>query len=155
MSHRPPRILVVDDDPGMRKLMRTALYNGLREIHEAANGSDALRLANEVEPDILLLDIGLPGELDGLALCEALVADGMHRRLQVVIVSGSDAPQHLARAESLDVRVFLRKPFSPIKLAALVSQMESGIKRMLVIPPTSSKKELIGFDDLFDWSRAV
>ena len=155
MYHPPTKILIVDDEPNLRKLMRTALYNGLRQIHEAANGSDALRLANEVNPDILLLDIGLPGALDGLALCEALVADGMHRRLQVVIVSGSDAPQDLARAESLDVRVFLRKPFSPIKLAALVAQMESGINRMLVIPPANSKKELIGFDDLFDWSRAV
>lgn len=155
MNHRPTRILVVDDEPSMRKLMRTALYNGLRQIHEAANGSDALRLANDIRPDILLLDIGLPGAVDGLLLCETLLADSAHRRLQVVVVSGSDAPHDIARAESLDVRIFLRKPFSPIKLAALVSQMESGIKRMLVIPPASSKKEVIGFDDLLDWSRAV
>jgi CheY-like chemotaxis protein len=155
MSHRPPKILIVDDDPNMRKLIRTALYNGLRQIHEAANGSDALRLANEIEPDILLLDIGLPGAVDGLSLCETLLADSAHRRLQVIIVSGSDAPHDIARAEGLDVRVFLRKPFSPIKLATLVSQMESGIKRMLVIPPASNRKEAIGFDDRFDWSPAV
>ena len=65
MNHRPTRILVVDDEPSMRKLMRTALYNGLRQIHEAANGSDALRLANEVNPDILLLDIGLTARSTG------------------------------------------------------------------------------------------
>ena len=147
MNRMPTKILIVDDEPSLRKLMHTALYNGLREIHEAGDGDEALRLAREIEPDILVLDIGLPGTVDGLSLCETLLADSAHRKLQIIVVSGSASPQHLAKAEALNVRVFVKKPFSPVKLAALVTQMESGIHRMLVIPPAGNKDSGPGFNN--------
>ena len=71
MTHKTS-ILIVDDDNDLRKLLRLALDNGRRVLHEADTALGGLQLARQLSPDILLLDIGLPGNFDGFVLYQAM-----------------------------------------------------------------------------------
>jgi CheY-like chemotaxis protein len=119
------KILVVEDDSDFRKLIRLSINNGVRQILEAKTALDALYAAKEFLPDILFLDIGLAGHFDGFSLCEALAKDQCHRNLKVVVVSGSSAPEDIARAERLGAVTYIVKPVSPSTLKSLVEQLES------------------------------
>jgi DNA-binding response OmpR family regulator len=68
------KILIVDDDSDLRNFVRLSIDNGKRDIVEAETALDGLHAANDSPPDILLLDIGLPGHFNGFSLCEALSA---------------------------------------------------------------------------------
>ena len=82
-----PLILIVDDEPTQRFLLREILSNqaGLT-ILEAEDGIQALQLARELVPDLILLDIMMPGK-DGLKVCEQLKSDPRLRSIPIVIVS--------------------------------------------------------------------
>ncbi|MDK9713050.1 MAG: response regulator [Sulfuritalea sp.] len=132
MSHKT-RILIVDDDPDMRKLLRLALDHARREIHEADTALGGLQLARDTMPDIVLLDIGLPGRFDGFTLCEALVREPAFRDVKVVIISGHNASEDLDRAGRLGVEAYVVKPLSPGTLVELVEQLEIPSHEMRVV----------------------
>ena len=69
------RILIVEDQAEIRELIRLTLEIGDWDVHEATDGSSALELAQRLRPDIVLLDVMMPGALDGVAVCERLRAD--------------------------------------------------------------------------------
>ncbi|MDT7835724.1 response regulator transcription factor [Aquabacterium sp. OR-4] len=120
------RILVVDDQQDIRELVRMTLETGGHEVHEAANGSAALRLAGQLAPDLVLLDVMMPGSLDGLDVCRCLKqpgGDGAPPRMKVVMLSACHATsdQHAGLAAGADG--YLAKPFSPRALLALVSSL--------------------------------
>ena len=69
-----PRILVADDDDGLRQLLRLILAREGFEVFEAANGEQALALAVDVNPAVILLDVMMPG-LDGYDVCRRLKSD--------------------------------------------------------------------------------
>ena len=137
MSHKT-RILIVDDDPDMRKLLRLTLDNARREIHEADTALGGLQLARDTLPDIVLLDIGLPGHFDGFSLCEALAREPALRDVKVVIISGHNASEDLDRAGRLGVDAYLVKPLSPGTLVELVEQLETPPHGMRVVGPADS-----------------
>lgn len=131
---RKTTILIVDDDADLRKLLRTSLDNGRRVIHEAETGPDGLRIARETMPDILLLDIGLPGQFDGFSLCEAMddVPEIWH--MKTVVISGHDAAEDFGHAKRFGVDAYLVKPFSPRTLVSLIESLEVAPREMLVVP---------------------
>lgn len=137
MSHKT-RILIVDDDPDMRKLLRLALDHARREIHEADTALGGLQLARDTLPDIVLLDIGLPGHFDGFTLCEALAREPSFRDVKVVIISGHNASEDLDRAGRLGVDAYIVKPLSPGTLVELVEQLETPLHGMRVVGPADS-----------------
>ena len=144
-------VLIVEDDQYTRKLIRLILDDGTRKIHEASNAEEALLIAAEIQPDILLVDIGLPGSSGGLSLCEKLVTDVKHRKLQVIVITGSDSPEHIARAKDLGLSCYINKPFLPSKLASLVLRLESTFNGLLVIPrDEDSNTTTVGYDDLLN-----
>ena len=69
------KILIVEDQPDIRKLIRMTLEFEDHEIHEATDGAFGLRMASAVGPDLMLLDVMMPGELDGLQACQRIKAD--------------------------------------------------------------------------------
>ena len=81
------RVLIVEDQADIRKLIRMTLEFEPYEIHEAADGTEGLRLADEVAPDLILLDVMMPGELDGLQVCARVRANPALRDTRVVLLT--------------------------------------------------------------------
>jgi DNA-binding response OmpR family regulator len=69
------KLLIVDDQEDLRKMLRLALGYGKYSLLEASDGEAALALARAEKPDVVLLDVMMPGKLDGIAVCRAIKAD--------------------------------------------------------------------------------
>ncbi len=126
-------VLIVDDDSDLRKLLRFALASSRRVIHEAATAEEGLRLALHIVPDVLLLDIGLPG-LDGFTICRAIDDKPSLWLMKTVIISGHDAAEDISQAERFGINAYLIKPFSPRTVVELVERLEPKRYEMLVVP---------------------
>ena len=125
-------VLIVEDDSDLRQLLRTSLASNRRVIHEAATAEEGLRLALDTLPDVLLLDIGLPG-LDGFSLCRAMDDEPTLSNMKTVIITGHDAAEDISQAERFGIDVYLVKPFSPQTVAELVERIEPQRHKMKVI----------------------
>lgn len=112
------KVLVVDDQPEIRRLLSVALA-GL-QVLQAADGLAALELARAELPRVVLLDVMLPGSMDGLAVLRALRADPCTRHLAVCMLTarGQASDEQLARGLGADG--YVRKPFSPRAVRAWV-----------------------------------
>jgi DNA-binding response OmpR family regulator len=125
-------VLIVDDDSDLRKLLRMSLENSHRVVHEAATAEEGLRLALDTVPDVLLLDIGLPG-LDGFAFCRAMDEEPPLWNMKTVIITGNDAAEDISQAERFGIDAYLIKPFSPRTVVELVERLEPQPHKMMVI----------------------
>ncbi len=141
---RKTSILIVDDDNDLRKLLRLALDNGKRVIHEADTALGGLQLARKLAPDILLLDIGLPGNFDGFVLYQAMSREPALWHVRTVIISGHGALEDLTQAERLGVDAYVIKPFSPAKLVEVVVRLENLPREMLVIDADPAAEDKVG-----------
>jgi ribonuclease P protein subunit RPR2 len=117
-------VLVVDDDERLRMLLRTTLEVIDIEIDEAGDVASARLQVAMHRPDVVVLDVGLPGP-SGLTLCEELKRDPRTRHIGVVVLTGAGEGQEAARAAGADA--YLRKPFSPLDLLALVERLVGGL----------------------------
>lgn len=118
-------ILIVEDQADIRKLLRLTLTGPDRAIHEADNGADALVLLSSLHPDVLILDVDLPGEPDGLALCRAARADSATRQALIVIVSAHGQRTDIAAGFQCGADHYLVKPFSPLELIETVKTLDT------------------------------
>src|SRR5262249_30965777 len=117
------RVLFVDDDASLRMLLRTTFEVIDVEIEEATCAAEAAeRIANRA-PDVVVLDVGLPGT-DGLSFCRMLKDDPTTSQIRVVLLTGAEAAE-AARIAGADA--FLRKPFSPLELLSLVERLAGGL----------------------------
>jgi DNA-binding response OmpR family regulator len=107
-------ILIVEDDPDLRRMWRLALTLEGFEVSEAEDGLDALRLVEERPPDLIVLDLGLP-RLSGLSVQQEIAAHVVTRDLPVVIVTASE--EELGH---VPVPCILRKPVTPDQLVQAV-----------------------------------
>ncbi len=113
-------LLVVDDDPFIRRLITTTLEDVAEfRLLEARDGDQALELANRYRPQIVLLDVDIPG-VDGIEVCRALRANPLTSEATVVMLTASHNDLIEARAEAAGADLFLTKPFSPLELLRLV-----------------------------------
>lgn len=119
---RPLRILVVDDDPGIRALCAAVLSAGGFEVLEAENGKEGLTHALSLAPDLVLLDISMP-ILDGFGLATALRTDERTRDVPIVFISGEAEPEIESQAYDLGALAFFAKPFEPSVLAEFVNRV--------------------------------
>ena len=111
-------VLVVDDDEMIRRLVRAVLEADEFEVSEARDGESALRLAGEVHPAVVVLDIMMPG-LDGVEVCRRLD----HGKVKVVILTARDDPRLEEECRKAGADAFLTKPFSSIELLDLVAEL--------------------------------
>lgn len=114
------KILVVDDHPDLRMLARMTLELDEFEVSEAVNATAAMRSIQASPPDLVLLDIMMPGEYDGLELCRRIKADRALMKIKVILLTarGNQADQDAGKLAGADH--FLIKPFSPMKLIETV-----------------------------------
>ena len=111
------RILIIEDDPDGREALRMQLKIAGHEVFEASNGDDGLEAAARVQPEIVLLDIGLPG-LDGYQVAERLRASSACPRL--IALTGYGQPQDRERALSVGIERLLVKPVEASELDRLL-----------------------------------
>ena len=117
-----PRILVCDNEDVLRDLVRASLGGNGYDLVEARDGDEALALARDTKPDLVLLDMMMPGR-SGLDVLAELRADPELAESRVVMLTArTQAADREAAAEAGADR-FLTKPFSPLQLAALVEDM--------------------------------
>jgi len=122
LARQRARILVVDDDPGIRALCSAVLGDEGHEVLEAADGREGFERAVAADPDLLLLDIKMP-VLDGFELAVALRRDARTRHLPFVFVTGEPEPDVQGHAFSVGAIGFFAKPFEPTALAELVRRL--------------------------------
>ncbi len=115
------RILIVEDQPDIRKLIRMTLEFGEFELFEADNGVDGLNTAIAARPDLVLLDVMMPGELDGFQVCERIKARPDLKHLKVVMLTARGQQTDLAAGEKAGANAYLTKPFSPLELIDTVA----------------------------------
>lgn len=126
------RILVVDDEPQIRRIMRTTLTGAGYEIDDAKTGEEALVKLRDFRPDLVLLDINMPG-MGGLAACRAIRSD-----TSVAIVMLSVRNAEADKVEALDAGAddFVTKPFSTPELLA---RIRAALRRVPATQSSSSK----------------
>ena len=118
-----PTVLIVDDEPNIRRMVGALLTAEGYEVRDAPDGATALARAQELEPDVLLLDLMMPGEVDGLATL-ARVREALPD-VPVVMMSGRAGLSDAVKATKLGAFNFLEKPLSPEGvLLALASALE-------------------------------
>lgn len=122
MSHT---VLTIEDQPDIRRLIRMTLeFKGLTVL-EAGDGQEGLAMARQHLPDVILLDVMMPG-MDGLAVRRALSADDKLRNIPVVIISALGRTADVQAGMDVGVHSYLVKPFSPWELLDVVEQLTSG-----------------------------
>ena len=109
-------ILVVDDEPGIVRLVRDYLEHGGFTVLTASDGEAALRAARTIKPDLVVLDLGLPG-LDGLDVTRALRREGP---VPIIMLTARSAETDKLVGLELGADDYLTKPFSPKELVARV-----------------------------------
>jgi CheY-like chemotaxis protein len=117
------RVLIVEDQPEIRELIRMTLEMDDFEIHEAPNGPQGLALAQSVQPAIVLLDVMMPGGMDGFTVCERMRQDPQLRRTKIVMLTARAQAEDHARGKAAGADAYLVKPFSPRELLTVVARM--------------------------------
>jgi len=121
------KILIVEDHMDIRKLLRMTLEFDDFEIHEAATGDAGWALARELCPDIVLLDVMMPGTLNGLEVCRRIKSDPGMLHTKVIMLT--------ARVQAVDKEAgmaagaddYLMKPFSTLQVLETIYRMESAL----------------------------
>ena len=119
-----PRVLIVDDDPGIRIAIALKLKSQGFHVLEAGDGEEALNVLESEHADLAILDVGMPG-MDGYTLCERINQDERTQDMPVIILTAQDATMPADVAARIRVSRFLMKPFSPRELVATVSELLS------------------------------
>ena len=114
-----PLILVCDDEPTLRELVRAVLGPGYRFV-EAADGREALAVANDVEPDLIVLDVMLPG-LSGIEVLDALRGDERLGSTPVIVITAWSHTETEVITAGADA--FVSKPFDPDVLSQTVEEL--------------------------------
>jgi PAS domain S-box-containing protein len=113
------RILIIEDDADNREMMRILLESSGHEVHDAAAGASGIELASRLEPEVVLIDIGLPG-LDGYEVARRIRAV-LGGRPRLVALSGYGQPEDKQRAFAAGFDDHLVKPADPARLATILA----------------------------------
>src|SRR5688500_5425874 len=103
-------VLIVDDDAMIRRLVRTGLESDNCEVYEASTGRDGLILAEDREPDLVVLDVMMPG-MDGVDVCRELD----HDKVKVLMLTARDDVEIEKACRAAGADGFLTKPFSSVE----------------------------------------
>jgi putative two-component system response regulator len=122
------RVLVIDDEPPIRLLCRVNLEAEGMEVLEASDGPTGLEKARNEEPDVILLDVMMPG-LDGWQVAEELLENDHTRLIPIVFLTARAEARDRARGLDLGGIDYVTKPFNPVELAPLVRELVARVDR--------------------------
>lgn len=122
----PLRVLLIDDEDDIRRVARLSLARvGKMDVVDVAGGLEGLRRAEEDPPDVILLDVMMPG-LDGPSTLAALRSNAKTAAIPVVFLTAKAMPAEIERLKGLGVRGVLIKPFDPMTLASDLRAVVEG-----------------------------
>ena len=128
MSSEPTRVLVIDDEAPIRLLCRVNLEAEGMSVLEAADGPSGLEKARAEAPDVVLLDVMMPG-LDGWRVAEELLDDPRTASIPIVFLTARAELRDRARGIDLGGIDYVTKPFNPVELAPLVRNLLGRVAR--------------------------
>jgi len=128
LVNRPLRLLVVDDDPNLRALLRTSFEIADIDVDEADGAVSAAAKIASHRPDVIVLDVAMPGT-DGITFCRGLKDDPFTRSIPVILLTGDASSESAGRGAGADG--FLRKPFSPLELLAVAERLGANPEQEL------------------------
>ncbi len=115
------KILIVDDDPNFVLMVKYRLEANHYEIETATNGIDAIKIATEWKPDLVLLDLIMP-VMEGYDICKKLKSQDDTRKIPVIVLTASTKKDSYAKCLSVGALVVILKPFNPAELLALIKK---------------------------------
>lgn len=119
------KVLIVEDHADIRKLLHMTMEFEDFEIHEAANGDVGLEMARAHSPDVVLLDIMMPGTLNGLEVCRQIKADHATRFTKVVLLTARVQAGDKEAGLAAGADDYLMKPFSTLQVLETIYRMEA------------------------------
>ncbi len=127
----PDLILIIDDEPQIRRAVRGAVEPGIGRVVEAASGREGIDIAVAERPALIVLDLGLP-DLDGVAVCRQLRA---WSTVPIIVLSARQTPQDKVALLDVGADDFIAKPFSTIELQARI-RAALRRSRLAAVPST-------------------
>ena len=116
-------ILVIEDQPEIRKLIcMTMDYDGF-EVHESDNGDSGLKMIKALRPGVVLLDVMMPGSIDGFQVCERVRADPEIAHTPIVMLTARGQQSDILTGRRVGCDEYLTKPFSPLQLLEIVERL--------------------------------
>ena len=109
------RVLLADDDPALRRLIVTTMGTVDFEVLQAVNGEEALEMARQHHPELVLLDVNMP-KLDGFEVCRLLKSEPDTTAIKIVMLTARGTDADRARAQDAGADDYFIKPFSPVQL---------------------------------------
>src|SRR5581483_6129705 len=150
MTEQPEaRLLVVDDEPNILELLSASLRYAGFDVATAADGNEALRVANGYQPDLLLLDVMMPG-LDGFEVVRRLRQDG--RQMPVLFLTAKDATEDKITGLTLGGDDYVTKPFS---LEEVIARVRAVLRRFAAAPAEQTARLSFADIELDDDSHEV
>ncbi len=122
-------ILVVEDQDSIRRMIEALVQARGYNVKAAPSGAKALDMASVEPPDLVLLDLTMPGQFDGFEVCRRLRAEPATRHIPIIVITAMDDDGSRTRATEAGATAYYTKPFSPI---ALLKEIE----RLGVAPPS-------------------
>jgi len=117
------KVLIIDDHATTRDLVKWALNESGFRLSEASNGEAGILAAKQNHPDLILLDIMMPGGLDGYEVCRQLRSSDTLAKVKIVLLSANDAEADRKRGQEAGANAYLVKPFKPAVLRGVVAKL--------------------------------
>ena len=136
------KILIIEDDIDLSNVMRDFLSNDGYQIKQAFSGNEGLKMLQKLEPDLIILDIMLPG-IDGIEVCKKIRED---RYVPIIIISAKKSDYDKVLALGVGADDYLTKPFSQIEL---VARVKSHLRRATNFQPANSAKSALSAKKIF------
>ena len=148
MTSNPlPKVLAIDDSELIHRLLRVRLQYEQLELHGALDAAEGIRLAYELRPDVILLDIEMKG-MDGFEVLQRLKADVELQDIPVIFISATASMEDRVRALDLGALDFVGKPFEVVELKARV---RSALRVQHLVKMLAQKAQVDGLTGL--WNR--
>lgn len=123
------KILVVDDQAEIRDLIEAILRRGDYEVFKAENGQQAIEMARKHRPDLIMMDVMMPGAVNGLDATRVIKSDPETARGVVIILTAKGESVDREKGLEAGAHDYFAKPFSPLELMRKVDELLEGSSR--------------------------
>lgn len=121
------KVLIIDDSTTTRAVLKVYLSGQSFDFLEASNGQDGLQLARQELPDVIIIDLRMPG-MDGMTFCRRVRAESALKHIPIILITGSKGADVRAEALRSGASVFMTKPIDVPTLAKVVSSYLRGLE---------------------------